>query len=241
MPDAADGASLGFLQKLRLAPAEQGDERGAVESVPRLERLLRCRPCESVPRARELAVIAPVDAIAHGTAQLDRDCALELDREVGDAAPCVQPVGRDDGAGGAGRDAGAAAAAVSGACGVDGQLQIHVDLAQKEIRARVALDQIRVFADPAQARVACERLLQHGRAVDEGPITEWTDRRGDLVAESLQPKAHELVVIASQRVARYVSGAPIGEHILRIGGRGRPIVHARAEAAHRAGNEFCGP
>ena len=43
-----------------------------------------------------------------------------------------------------------------------------------------------MLADPAQAGVARERLLEHGRAVDEYAIAELADAFGDRIGESLQ-------------------------------------------------------
>src|SRR3546814_9719074 len=50
-----------------------------------------------VPRADGEAVVAAVDAVAHGRAQRARNVPLVLDGEVGDAASGVEPVRADEG------------------------------------------------------------------------------------------------------------------------------------------------
>ena len=106
--DAADGAAAGALQKFRLAPRKQLDELRVVQAVPHRKVLLGGGTRKLVPRADQLAVVAAVDAIADRAAKLQRNRTGEFDGEVGNAAPCIQPVRRDDGAGGAGGHAGAA-------------------------------------------------------------------------------------------------------------------------------------
>ena len=67
---------------------------------------------EFVPRADELAVVAAVDTIAEQRSQRLIDGAVVFDRQIGNAAPCIElPRGRD-GRGGAGWDAGLASAAM---------------------------------------------------------------------------------------------------------------------------------
>src|SRR5262245_28966266 len=94
--DAPDRRALHPLAELGLGPGEELDERGAVEPVARLEVLLVARPGEAVPGAGELAIVAAVDAVADERAQLLRDRALVLDREIGDAAAGVELVGTAD-------------------------------------------------------------------------------------------------------------------------------------------------
>src|SRR5580692_10502763 len=134
---------------------------------------------ELVPRADQLAVVAAVDAIADGVAQLDRDRTRELDGEIGDAAPRIEPIGGDDGAGGAGRQTGAAGPAMRGARGIERQLQAQVNLPDEEKRPGARVDEIGVFADPPEPGIARERLLENRRAVDEYAIAERGHPPGD--------------------------------------------------------------
>jgi hypothetical protein len=80
-----------------------------------------------------------------------------LDREVGDAAARVELVGRDDRARRADVDAALAGAAMLADRRVAGEVERDEELAQEEERARVAREQQRVLAAPAEARCARER------------------------------------------------------------------------------------
>src|SRR5256885_16422911 len=119
-----------------------------------LEIRVRGRARELVPRTHQLAVVTAVDAMADRLAQLNRNGAVVLDGEVGDAASRIQPPGGDDRTGGAGRDARLAAAAVGAGALIHRQRQVRQDLAEKEPRAALACDEVGVLADPAEPRVA---------------------------------------------------------------------------------------
>ena len=67
---------------------------------------------ETVPWADSLAVIAAIDAVADQRTQLYRNAALELDRQVGDAAARIELERRDDRRGRTDINAGIATAAV---------------------------------------------------------------------------------------------------------------------------------
>ena len=67
---------------------------GAVQRVARVEVGQRRALRVLVPRADELAVVAAVDAVADQRPQLERDRPVVLDRQVGDAAPRIEPVRR---------------------------------------------------------------------------------------------------------------------------------------------------
>ena len=65
-----------------------------------------------VPRADGKAVIAAIDAVAHDFTEFVRDRPLVLDGEIGNAAPCVDAIGRGEGLGRTSVEAGAAGAAM---------------------------------------------------------------------------------------------------------------------------------
>src|SRR5690606_9002152 len=109
---ATDRAAFGAAQELVLLPGEQLGQGGLVEVVAGAEIRLVGAARELVPGADQLAVVAAVDAVAHRRAQFLGDGAVVLDREVGDAASRVDPVGRGDRAGGTCGNAAAAGAAV---------------------------------------------------------------------------------------------------------------------------------
>ena len=163
--DAADGASprCALETPPRVQREQLGQARG-VQSVAHLEIRMRGRARELVPGAHQLAVVAAIDAIADGAAQFHRNRAAQLDGQIGDAAPRIELVGRDDGPRRAGRHAGRAAAAVRAGRRVDGQRQVGEDLAEEKIRAGVARDEVGVLADPAQPGIARQRLFEHRAA-----------------------------------------------------------------------------
>src|SRR5215831_8910892 len=99
-----DRRSPGPLLELLLRPAEELSQRRAIEVMAHLEIRMRCGACELVPRAHELTVIAAEDPVAERGAQLDRDRTVMLDGEIGDAAPRIELIRRNDGARRAGRD-----------------------------------------------------------------------------------------------------------------------------------------
>ena len=101
MTDAPDWAAFGETQKFFFTPVEQGHQLLAAQARPFIEVGQGAAPGELVPGADELAVVAAIDAVAHQRAQLLGNGTRVLDGQVRDAAPCVQPVRRDDGLGGA--------------------------------------------------------------------------------------------------------------------------------------------
>src|SRR5262249_4118939 len=119
---------LEFLRR----PAEELRQRRAIEVMAHLEVRVRRRARELIPRAHELTVIAADDAVADGSSQRDRDRTVMLDGEVGDAAPRIELVRRDDGARRAGRDARLARAAVRARRRIERECEISEDLAEKE-------------------------------------------------------------------------------------------------------------
>src|SRR4028119_645743 len=94
---AADRAAFGRAQEPLLAPRPEPEQRRLRERGPCREVLDRGGPRVLVPGADELAVVAADDAVADGPAEFERDRSLVLDRQVRDAAPCVEAVRRDDG------------------------------------------------------------------------------------------------------------------------------------------------
>ena len=103
--------------------AEQRAERRIVEPCKLLQQWslqfragckarLAARLRELVPRADREAIVAAIDAIAHQRPQVARDRALVLDREIRDAAPRIETVGRRKRGRRADVEAGAADAAV---------------------------------------------------------------------------------------------------------------------------------
>ena len=142
----------------------------------RAKSVARRGDCVAVPRAHELAVVAAVDAIADQRRAALRECCR---RARSSGTRCS----------GARRARTARRSRRSGRrrctrvhvpqCALDRrrrrQRQVGVDLAEEEIRARVARQQQRVLAAPAEARLGRERHLEHRRAVGEHAIAERAD------------------------------------------------------------------
>src|SRR3546814_3743220 len=87
---------------------------------------------EPGPGADGEAVVAAVDSVADGFAELVRDGPLMLDRKIGNAAARIELEGGGEGPGGAGGKAARTASATLGVGRVGLQLQGRVDGAQEQ-------------------------------------------------------------------------------------------------------------
>ena len=125
--------------------------RGAVSSARGRKAPSRARVRELVPRADGEAVVAAIDAVAHAAAELARDRALVLDREIGDAAPRIELVGRRKGVASGRRRGRPGRAAMVGLGRVGRQLERGEDLAEEQPGAELARHQVGVLALPADA------------------------------------------------------------------------------------------
>ena len=199
---------------------------------------VRCRLREFIPGTDELAVVAAVNSVADERPEFDRDRTLQFDGEITDATSCIELKRRGDRAGRAGRHAGLAAAAVCTHWGVDRQRQIGVDLAQKKPRARIAGDKVGVLADPAESRIAGQGFLEHGSRVDVHAIAEFSDPRLDAIGKVLQRVAHDLVVVACQRIARDVAEFSACQHGVGGCGVGGPVIESHADRTNRPGPQL---
>src|SRR5690606_23712682 len=99
-------------------------------SAPQLG--MRRRARELVPGTDGETIVAAVDPVPHQRPQLLRDLPLVLDREIRDAAPRIEPVGRRKGAGRACLEAPRAGAAAVAARRVRFELAIEIDLAEEQ-------------------------------------------------------------------------------------------------------------
>ena len=76
-----------------------------------------------IPRADGKAVVAAKNPVADGGPEFDRNLALALDRQIGDAAPRIELIGRGKGVGRAGIEAFPAGAAMIRLSAVGRQLR----------------------------------------------------------------------------------------------------------------------
>src|SRR4029079_2846732 len=112
-------ASRAFNRRLREHLSKGGVvETGEIGKPGGMQFVTLCQPQlmagarELVPRTDRQAIIAAVDAVADGRAQVARDGPLVLDGEIRDAAARIEPVRRGERRRGADVDAGTATAAV---------------------------------------------------------------------------------------------------------------------------------
>jgi len=116
---------------------------------------------EPVPGARRQAIVAPVNAVADGRAQLDRDRAFELDGQIGNAAARIDLERRSDGGGRAGGDAPDAGAAAIFLGRIRVKFERRDDFRQEQPVAEASADEIRVLADKSQPGALREVAFQN--------------------------------------------------------------------------------
>jgi hypothetical protein len=102
---AEAAAESGFVETLKF------DEIDGIHAFARMERRLGCGRRGAIPGVGFLAGVAAEKAIADFRFQVVGDVAAMFDRQVTDASAGVERAGRNERAGGAGIEAGAAVAA----------------------------------------------------------------------------------------------------------------------------------
>ena len=125
-----------------------------------------------------------------------------LDRQIGDAASSVEPIGFRERLRRTDIQAARAAAAMIRFTHIGRQLKRRVDLAQKQPGAMGARHQVCVFPLPAQAGPRRQRLFHHRGGVDE--YLDLT-RIGLMhpARDPLQALLDDTVVVAALRVDRH--------------------------------------
>ncbi len=122
-----------------------------------------------------------------------------LDREIGNAAPRIEVVGRGKSLGRANIDAGAAMPAMVFVLGVIGQFERREDRAEKEPRAVLARDEIGVLSLPAETGLLGERLLHDCRRVDED-LDVAAAIFHEPARDRFQPRFDNLVIILAASI-----------------------------------------
>ena len=111
---------------------------------------------------------------------------------------------------------------------IERQWDVGIDFTEKEPRARLVVDQHRVFANPAEPSVLRQRPLHDWRAVNKCSVASFAQ----LVVYSLgqfgQTPAHHFVIVTAQGIPRDISLFSIGQHRFRRLTR-RQIIHPRAD------------
>lgn len=191
----------------------------------------------ALERADFLAHVAAEQPRTDPAAQLVRDHARVLDREVGDAATRIQHVGRGEGLRGTGLEAAHARAAVAFAVGGRGrgELDVHEHLAQEPPRAAARQDETRVLADEAETGARGHGALEQRRVVAGAAGLAAAERDSHVPGQGLQARSDECVVVAPPGVARNASVASLvleRARVLGIGDRHRDdALHACQQRA----------
>ena len=157
---------------------------------------------ELVPGADGQAVVAAVDAVAEEGAEIFLNLALMLDGQVGNAATRVQLVGAGEGIGRAGILTGAAGAAQVAARGIGREVHGRVDRAEKQPRAVVAADHVRMLALPADPGRFTERLFHHRSRIDENLELAFGRTFDEPARQGLERLLHDIVIIAPLGIDR---------------------------------------
>ena len=238
MTDPADRAAFRTFEPLVFCPGEQVDQLHIRKPVARGEVTFGRWFGKLVPRAEELAIITAVDAVADARPQFFRNAALEFDGQVRDTTSRIEFKGTNNRAGRANLDTCRARAAMFSDRTVDRQRQIGEQFTQEKPGARILVNQVGVFAYPAEAGVTGQGFFQYRCAVDKCSVTKRARRRLDTVCKFLQTLANDFVVVAAERIARYICAFGFREQFLRGLALVRQVVHARGDNAHGAGYQF---
>src|SRR5690606_28311476 len=112
-------------------------------------------------------VITAIDAVADQWPKLRIDRSLVLNRQIGDAAACIEPVRSREGGCRTSVEAGAAGAAMVNLRLIDIEIGGREQAAEEEPGTMTAADQIGVLALPSKTGCGGKRLFHDRRSVDE--------------------------------------------------------------------------
>jgi len=198
---AAQRHSLGLARPLVLAPGEQLSQLCRVQSMPGLEVRVGAEFGRSGSRGRPAGSRASRRCGCPSAAEFLGNRATVLDGQIGNAAPCVELVRRDD---------------RLRRADVDAALQLPHRLAGAATSALRA-DRCRSRQEKTRSRLrasatACSCRSSRGRRCAPAlfPVRAHCRRRrgsravdlhGDALGQLLQPRAHQLVIVAAQGVA----------------------------------------
>jgi len=153
-----------------------------------------------------------------------RDRPLVLDRQIGNACPGVELIGRGKGPGRAYILTGGTTAAKISSRRRRLQFQCGIDSAEEQPAAVIAADDIGMLALPAQTGGLRQRLFHHRRGVDKDLYLAL--RLGNQPAGgALQRALDHIMIILALRIDRYAAVIPDALQRKRIGS-GR-IAHAQ--------------
>jgi hypothetical protein len=202
----------------------------------RAQRLATAKLClaaglrKLVPWADREAIIAAVDAVAYRGTQLVRNRPFVLNGQIRNAAPRIEPIGRRERVGRAHVEAGLTCAAVIDLGFIDRKLERCEDGTEEQPRAVISRHQIGVLALPAETRARRERLLHHGRRIDEH-LHVAAGIRHKPARDCLQLRLDELVIVVALRVDRDRAALALLKDRERIAVR--PVIQAQHDDGAR--------
>ena len=222
------GAEGGFVEDGEVRERRRG------KIVAGLQFHLAGRLRELVPRADGEAIVAAIDAVAHGGAEFARDRAGMLDGEIGDAAAGIEAVGRREGLGRADIEAGLAGAAMVGLGRVRRQGRLGQDGAEEEPRAELPADQIGVLALPADTGGGGQRFLHQRGGIDEN-LHIRLRIGGEAPGDTLELALDEVVIVAMAGIDGDGGALRLRQRCQRV--RVRPVIQAEHDDGLRLGPE----
>src|SRR5262249_32955218 len=151
-----------------------------------------------------------------------RDRALVLDREIGNAAPRIEPVGLRKRRRWTDVEAGAALPAMVPFGRIRFDRKRGEDRAEKQPRPVAARHQIGVLALPPQARSLRQRLLHDGCGVNKN-LGVASSLRDQPTRNCFQPWLDDLVVVIALRIDRDRAVTALAQDRERV--IVRPVVH----------------
>ena len=226
--------------ELRFAPAEQFNQARHIQSIANREIRLVRDLRKTVPRARQLAIVATIDTVTDQRPQFHGNRSLQFYRQIRNAPPRIEAVRPDDRLRRAHRDAFRARAAMVPRRRIHRQRQVGIDLAQEKIRPRLARQQQGVLAAPAEAGLGRELDFHDRRRIGEHAVAERPHFTLDPVGQFLHPAAQYLVVVPAPRIPRDVRMLPVGKLRPAVAVL-RQVVHAARDHAQRPRHEFGRP
>ena len=184
---------------------------------------LACHARERVPRANGQAIVTAIDAVAHRLAEFVRNMAFVLDRQIRNAAPRIDLIGRGERARGTHIETSAAGAAVIMLRLVGRDLQRREDRPEKQPGTIKPRHEIGVLALPTRAGRLRQWFLHYRRGVDEHLHVRAKAVRNEA-GKLPQLRFHHVVIVVALRVAGDRGAVLCSEALRRI--VLRPIVRA---------------
>ena len=169
----------------------------------------------TVVRAHLLADVAAVGVGPDGLAHLLGNAAADFDGEIRQTAPRVEHTRLDQRTGRTGVEAACTAAALLEPLGVRFERERRDDLAEKEPRPQLGIDQAGVLADPAEPGVLrIDPLLYRSGVHERAGLERLRRHLAHPVHEAVVAGPEHAVVVVAPCVPRHLRGA--GGELVRV-------------------------